>query len=124
MTFFNKHRLVRVGPLKVATTIITSSYYDGSGAGARRVKWYFIVREVNGKYYDVFSNSQILKESDTHNHGSTIKKFDTPYIEELEPVTKYLRNPNKKFITSQCLFEFIIHMNAQQILLALDKNKN
>lgn len=117
MGIFSKRKSTGTGTLKVeevkvATTIINY----GSEAGSRFVKWYFLVREVNGKYYEIFSDKQIDKEEDTHHNGFTIQSFETPYIQKLEPLTRYLRNPKKKVIELQLLFDFILDMNVQEQL--------
>ena len=121
MGIFSKRKLTETATLNVeevniATTIIVSSYNDGSGVGPRCVKWYFLVREVNGKYYEIFSNKQIEKEEDTHHNEFTSQSFDTPYIQKLEPLTQYLRNPKKKVIELQLLFDFILDINVQEQL--------
>ncbi len=121
MAFFDKRKAASVSNLKienvkVATTTIISSYNDGDGAGPRCVKWYFLVREENGKYYEIFSDRQIEKETDTHHDGYVSQKLDTPYIEKLEPLAEYLRDSNKKVIESQLLFDFILGMNVQKRL--------
>ena len=77
------------------------------------MKWYFPVREVNGKYYEIFSDKQIEKEEDENHNGFTSQNFDTLYIQKLEPLTQYLRNP---VIEVQLLFEFILDMNVQERL--------
>lgn len=107
---------VKVEDVKIATTNITSSYDDGSGLGPRCVKWYFLVHEIDGKYYEIFSNKYIKEEVDTHNDGVTYQTFDTPYIEKVEPLREYLKNPNKKVIDVQLLFDFVLDMNVQEQL--------
>lgn len=107
---------VKVEDVKIATTNITSSYDDGSGLGPRCVKWYFLVHEIDGKYYEIFSNKRIKEKVDTHNDGVTYQTFDTPYIEKVEPLREYLKNPNKKVIDVQLLFDFVLDMNVQEQL--------
>lgn len=107
---------VKVEDVKIATTNITSSYDDGSGLGPRCVKWYFLVYEIDGKYYDIFSNKHIKEEIDTHNDGVIYQTFDTPYIEKVEPLSEYLKNPNKKIIDIQLLFDFVLDMNVREQL--------
>lgn len=104
---------VKVEDVKIATTNITSSYDDGSGLGLRCVKWYFLVHEIDGKYYEIFSNKRIKEEVDTQ---VTYQTFDTPYIEKVEPLREYLKNPNKKVIDVQLLFDFVLDMNVQEQL--------
>ena len=121
MAFFKRRKVNSTGTfnveeLKVATTIIISSCGYGSGLGPRCVKWYFLVREVNGKYHEIFSDKQIEKESDTHHDGFVSQSFNTPYIERLEPLTDYLKNPKKKVIELELLFDFILNMNVQGVL--------
>lgn len=126
MAFFNKRRknsLLKVKDLKVATAIITSSYNDGSGRGPRCVEWYFLVQEVNGKYYEIFAGEQIEMESNTHHNGACCQKFDTPYIEKLEPLEDYLNNPKQKNIKLQLLFDFILNMNVVKILEYIDNKR-
>ena len=125
MAFFNKRKVKRtvtlkVEEVKVATTTIISSYNDETGAGPICVKWYFLVREVNEKYYEIFSDKQIEKESDTHHDGFTSKTLDAPYIEKLESLTEYLRDPKEKVIELQLLFDFILNMNVQERLGSYD----
>ena len=127
MSIFSKRKSTKTATLNVeeiniATTIIISSYNDGSGAGPRCVKWYFLVREVNGKYYEIFSNKQIEKEEDTHHNGFTSRSFDTPYIQKLEPLTQYLRNPKKKVIELQLLFDFILDINVKEQLCTSEES--
>lgn len=129
MGIFNKWKSTGTGTLnveeiKVATTIIISSYNDGSGAGPRCVKWYFLVREINGKYHEIFSDKQIEKEEDTQHNGFTSQSFDTPHIQKLEPLTQYLRNPKKKVIELQLLFDFILDMNVQERLSTSEESKD
>lgn len=107
---------VKVEDVKIATTNITSSYDDGSGLGPRCVKWYFLVHEIDGKYYEIFSNKRIKEEVDTRNDGVTYQTFDTPYIEKVEPLREYLKNPYKKVIDVQLLFDFVLDMNVQEQL--------
>lgn len=107
---------VKVEDVKNATTNITSSYDDGSGLGPRCVKWYFLVHEIDGKYYEIFSNKRIKEEVDTRNDGVTYQTFDTPYIEKVEPLREYLKNPNKKVIDVQLLFDFVLDMNILEQL--------
>lgn len=107
---------VKVEDVKIATTNITSSYDDGSGLGPRCVKWYFLVHEIDGKYYEIFSNKRIKEEVDTRNDGVTYQTFDTPYIEKVEPLREYLKNPNKKVIDVQLLFDFVLDMNVLEQL--------
>lgn len=129
MAFFNGRKktnntTLKVKDVKVATTIITSSYNDRSGAGPKCVKWYFLVYEEKGKYYEIFSHKQIEKESDTHHDGVGSQYFDTPYIEKLEPLTEYLEDKNKKVIELQLLFDFILNMNLYERLGAFDGCKD
>lgn len=44
--------------------------------------------------------------------GFLFKNFDTPYVKKAEPLTTYLRNPNKVKIDIQSLFDFITQMNV------------
>ena len=106
---------VKVEDVKIATTNITSSYDDGSGLGPRCVKWYFLVHEIDGKYYEIFSNKRIKEEVDT-NDGVRYQTFNTPYIEKVEPLREYLKNPNKMVIDVQLLFDFVLIMNVQEQL--------
>lgn len=122
MVFFKKRKQegitkLKVEEIKVATTSIVSSYDDGMGAGPMCVKWYFAVIEVNGKYYEVFSKRPIEKKTDTCSSRFTIKNFDEPCIEYLDPLKKYLKNPNEKVIEAHALFDFILKINVEKELL-------
>ena len=133
MTFFKRRKVkneeskvlstIRTEEVKVATAVVTSNYDDGSGLGPRCVEWYFLVHEVDGKYHEIFSGKQIEREEDTHCGEFSIKNFNTPYIQKLEPLTEYLKNPEKKVIELELLFDFILDMNVQKQLAPFDKNK-
>ena len=115
---------VKVEDVKIATTNITSNYDDGSGVGPRCVKWYFLVHEIDGKYYEIFSNKQIEKETDTHKDGFIIRNFNTPYIEKLDPLKNYLIDLNQKTIDLKLLFDFILDMNVQESIKNTEKVEN
>lgn len=115
---------LRVSEIKVATTTIVSSYVDNSWNGPKCVKWYFLVREVDGEFYEIFSNRKIEKDEDSHHNECIIKDFDRPYITEVEPLTNYLRNPNIDVIESQLLFDFILMMNVHESLKTFEENKS
>lgn len=130
MGFFNKNKKTTsndtfyVKEIMVATATIISDYYDGSDVGPRsKVKWYFAVREMDGKYYELFSNVQIEKKSDS-SQGFRFSSFNRPYIEKVEPLTKYLDDPNSDEINSQTLFNFILYLNVQEQLRTSSKMKN
>lgn len=109
-------KTMEVEKVKVATTGIVSSYDDGSGLGPRCLKWYFLVYEVNGEYHEIFSNRKIEKALDTCHKGTTHKTFNTPYIEKLEPLSKFLKNPEEKLIELDILFDFILDMNVKEVI--------
>lgn len=125
MAFFNKRKeagkgKLKVEEIKVATTIIFSNYNDGTGACPRYVKWYLLVREINGKYHEIFSDKQIEMETSTYHDGFTSLDFNTPYIRKLEPLAEYLINPNEKVISLQVLFDFMLDMNVSERLGAFN----
>lgn len=122
MAFFKKRKIknirkLKVEDIRVATTRITSSYYDDSesGLGPGCITWYFLVRKVDGEYYEIFSNRKIDKELDTHHDGITSQIFDTPYIQKIEALSNYLVDPTIKVISSKLLFDFILDMNIQTV---------
>lgn len=120
MIFGKKKRLkdyttkVEVQQVKVLTTEVISSFDDGSGLGPRVLTIYFLARENNGKYYELFSG--VLIESYEKTGESTFANFNTPYIKEVEPLTKYLIKPNKKMIEKHLLFGFILEMNIDETI--------
>ena len=137
MAFFKKRKIkskvdehniiattLKVSEIKLATTTIVSSYSSNIWNGPKYVKWYFLVREVDGKFYEIFSNRKIEKDEDSHHNECIIKDFDRPYITEVEPLTNYLRNPNIDVIESQLLFDFILTMNVHESLKTFEENKS
>ena len=123
MVFF-KRKSVNVKNVYVATTTITSSYNDGNGCGPRCVTWYFLVKLKHDKYYELFAGKHLEKEEDTHENGMIYAHFDTPYIEKVEPLAKYLTNSFKKKMSIQLLFDFITDMNVLNSLGAFDDNED
>lgn len=82
------------------------------------LKYYLLVREVNGKYYDIFSNVHI---------GMYIKGFrvlDTLLIEELEPLTNFFEISNEKYVESQELFDMLLYLNIDERVSGLKKFLN
>lgn len=117
MVFFKRKRKgtinenVKVADVQVVTSMIISSHNDGSGGGPWCVTMYFLAKCEDGEYYELFSGKKLEKEKQPED-GFLSQNFDTPYVKKTEPLTKYLRNPNKVTIDIQSLFDFIIQMNV------------
>lgn len=108
----------------VLTTTIISSYNDGMGCGPRCVTWYFLSTRCQNEYYELFSGKKLKKESDCHSDGYTLKTFNEPYIEKIEPLKDYLRDKNKKTMDSQLLFDFITQMNVEASISSSGRNED
>lgn len=119
MAFFKRKvkgtKGLKAEKIMVATT--TMIYYVPI-QGPKMVRWYFLVYEVNGKYYDIFSNKLLKKEVDTHHDGYTHKDSETPYIERLKPLTDYFGGSGRKKFDIVDLYDFILEMNVQERLSA------
>lgn len=118
----NKAKL-KVEEIKVAGAIIVPSFDDGSGGGIRCVNLYFLVYEEKGKYYELFSNRIIETKEDAMEEGFNCMCFDTPYIEKVKPLSEYLIKKNVKTIERNDLFDFILEMNVQEQIGAIDKEE-
>lgn len=125
MAFFRKKKRkgtiksnIKVADVQLVTSIIISNYNDGTGLGPRCVIMYFLTSCEDGEYYELFSGIKLKKKEQPEN-GILFQNFNTPYIEEVEPLTKYLKNPNKVVIDTQSLFDFITYMNVLWTLGAL-----
>lgn len=70
-----------------------------------------------------FKNTN-LEKTDICSSRFTIKNFDEPCIEHLEPLKKYLKNPNEKVIEAHALFDFILKMNVEKELLERSQKNN
>lgn len=129
MAFFRKKKgtiksHIKVADVYVVTSIIISDYNDGTGVGPRCVTMYFLASCEDGEYYELFSGIKLKKKEQPEN-DILFQNFNTPYIEEVAPLTKYLKNPNKVVIDIQSLFDFITYMNVLWTLGALsDEEKN
>lgn len=62
----------------VLKTYIVSNINDGTGAGPRCITCYFLAKKEKEKYFELFSNVEIKKES---------SYFNAPVIEEVKPLT-------------------------------------
>lgn len=93
------------------TTEIISSYNDGSGLGPRIITEYYLATKKDEDFYELFSKVKIEKEEDTHSQGFCCRNFDTPYIVKVEPLTDYVKDPDKK-LTADLLFGFITEANT------------
>lgn len=131
MAFFNKRKgkdssktnitndiadKIPVKDIKFATSTIVPSYSHKFADSPMCLKWYFLVREIDGACYELFSGKKIEKESDAHHDGFVSKNFDTPYIEKLEPLFEYLSDPCEELIDKDLLFDFVLLMNVRQNL--------
>ena len=104
----------------VAKAEVVSSYNDGQGCGPRCVNMFFLVKVVDGKYHELFSNSKLDMESDCHHDGCCTRNFDTPYIEKIYRLTRFIKKgPNDK-LTIRELFQIINHLNVLNDVGALD----
>ena len=125
MVFFRRKKeiassmLVDVEEVYVAKTTITSSYIDDSWPSPRCITWYFLVQIENCEYHELFAGKKMELEIETHKDDAIIASLDTPYIERLEPLRKYMRNKSKKKLNNQLLFDFITNMNVLNSLGAL-----
>ena len=137
MAFFKKRKIkskvdehniiatiLKVSEIKLATTTIVSSYLGNIWNGPKYVKWYFLVREVDGKFYEIFSNREIKKDGESHHKECMISIFDRPYITEVEPLTNYLKNPSDDVVESQLLFDFILTMNVRERLKTFEEDNS
>lgn len=92
----------------VLKTYIVSDINDGTGAGPRCITCYFLAKEEEEKYFELFSNVEIKKES---------SYFNEPVIEEVKPLTDYISNEYKERTTkSKLLFDFLLHLNMENIM--------
>ena len=115
MAFFKRKfsTLVNVEDVYIAKTTITSSYNDGTGLGPRCVTWYFLVRLKNNGYHELFAGKRLEKVEDSQQENNMVfEVFDIPYIQEVEPLMKYLKDESQKKISLQLLFDFINNMNV------------
>ena len=80
------------------------------------ITWYFLATKQEDKYYELFSDINIMEEKDTHANGIVEKEFDKPYITEIEPLRKYMMDKKAKKIKKQILFDFITMMNVDNVL--------
>ena len=111
MLFYGQHYFI-TEDIKVATTEIISSKCDATGGGPKSIKWYFLVYECEEDgtrtYHEIFSGGKIKYHLDTSGKGFSCKKFDTPYIKKVEPLSEYMNNIATD-IEAQVLFNFILN---------------
>ena len=81
---------------------------------------YFLAKCEDGEYYELFSGKKLEKEKQPED-GFLLQTFDTPYVKKAEPLTKYLKDPNKMTIDIQSLFDFITYMNVLGSIGAFDE---
>ena len=98
---------VKVADVYVITSMIISSYNDGTGCGHMFVTMYFLARREDGEYYELFSGKKIEKDNRPKD-GFLVQNFDTP----------------KSTIDIQCLFDFITNMNVLNTLGAFEETED
>lgn len=92
----------------VLKTYIVSNINDGTGAGPRCITCYFLAKKEKEKYFELFSNVEIKKES---------SYFNAPVIEEVKPLTDYISDEyKKKAMESKLLFDFLLNLNMENIM--------
>ena len=105
MLFAMKNKIDEVYVLK---TYIVSNINDGTGTGPRCITCYFLAKKEKEKYFELFSNVEIKKES---------SYFNAPVIEEVKPLTDYISDEyKKKAMESKLLFDFLLHLNMENIM--------
>ena len=105
MLFAKKNKIDEVYVLK---TYIVSNINDGTGAGPRCITCYFLAKKEKEKYFELFSNVEIKKES---------SYFNAPVIEEVKPLTDYISDEyKKKAMESKLLFDFLLNLNMENIM--------
>ena len=113
----------KVADVYVITSMIISSYNDGTGCEPMFVTMYFLARREDGEYYELFSGKKIEKDNRPKD-GFLVQNFDTPYVKKAEPLKVYLKHPNKSTIDIQCLFDFITNMNVLNTLGAFEETED
>lgn len=92
----------------VLKTYIVSDINDGTGAGPRCITCYFLAKKEEEKYFELFSNVEIKKES---------SYFNEPVIEEVKPLTDYINDKYKRrTMESKLLFDFLLNLNMENIM--------
>ena len=109
-----RKEVLKVSDIKVAKATIMLSEKDVTGfEGIRCEECYLLVKKVNGKYYEIFSNKQIKKFGYEESKGYLYEFFDTPYIESIIPLREYMTNPQENTVEADLLFDFILNMNLR-----------
>ena len=114
MSIFKSRKELKVAEIKVAKATVRLRVENGLGIQCEDC--YLLVRKVEGKYYEVFSNRQIEKFGDKESRRHLDEVFDTPYIAEMKPLKEYVTNPELKTIDKDVLFDFILNMNIRSML--------
>lgn len=128
MAFFKKSKKdtsnteIKVADVYVVTSNLTSSYDDGSGCGPMCVTLYFLAKCEDDEYYELFYGKKFEKKESKD--GYSFQKFDTPYVEKVEPLKKYLKDPDKVIIDIEFLFDFITNMNVLSSLGAFEEEED
>ena len=129
MAFFKRTREgtiksnVKIADVYVATCMILSSHYDESGCGPMCVTMHFLAKCKKEEYYELFSGKKLEKKPQSKD-GFLCQTFDTPYVEKVEPLTKYLKDSNTISTDIQSLFDFITDMNVLERLGAFSEDED
>ena len=102
---------VKVDDIYVISSLIISSYDDGTDDGPYTVTMYFLAKCINNEYYELFSGTKLEKESQ---NDSSPQSLDTPYVLKAEPLKNYLTDENTNKIDIQSLFDFITRFNVEK----------
>lgn len=100
-----------VDKIYVAKTEIISSYNNGQGCGPMVVTQYYLVTrcDEDDSIRELFSG---VKLEPLRN----MQHFDTVYVVETKKLTEYMKNPDKKTLNAELLFDFLVMLNAEEIV--------
>ena len=103
MAFLKRKR--KTNELYLVKAEIMPSCNIGTWREAQYVTQYFLAKQKENKYYELFSGEPLeIKEEGSKNNLS-----DVPYIEEVNPLSQYFYNDE---LTDSELFSYIIKTNA------------
>ena len=111
---------VTVNDVFVARAEVVSSYNDGQGCGPKYTTMYFLVKVVDGKYHELFTNRKLDLESECYHDGCCSRSFDKPYIEKVYVLTRFIKRRSSDKLTIRELFDIIVHLNVLNDVGALD----
>lgn len=102
----------KTNQLYIAKCEITSSNHGKNKPTS--VDWYFLAYKKDGKYYNAETDKELQFEPRNKYEAALFLYYDTPWIKEIKPLSRYIKAPD--IVDIRDIYEFVVNMNVNYSL--------